>query len=744
MDKLYILYFKKDKKFGQVKNDKVFDIIYNNIAIVPTSTIVKQNKKNKNKLYKFLLKKETDKAEYTIEYKLKDLNKYVEKSYFDNIDKLKDEISQIDSKVPLYDIYSNRIYLIYKENVYNRVIYRSYRFPDQLFFNEIVKIKGEKEKKMVDFLINFNLDILKKTYIIIFYEYSNMIGKNLLFCKRPSFLSHLHYITPHYSRKELINLGKNMGININDQNKEGLLKLCKKIQKNDINSKIILNHQKYIVENNGVHSVIYYSLNGSYFINQYLRDKEKPKNELIENNINKLWKLVKNSPDFDKEYILYRFVGTDKHLQHLKINQIYTVPSFISTTRDPFYKPDTYEFGFILIKIKIPKGIRGVALCMETFSNFPEEQEIIFPPLTQLKLVAKDSNAPFFHIDKPLEQKVVTRYEFEYIGNKPIQIKRLNREIIPENIINFDDINMIEEDKFKDKVIYFNDMYVNKLNQFTSIVDGKKYTFVAEWYDSTNAYEQYYAIKSKNGFMIYTQNPENVNMSLILEISPNEIHVNYYSKYSYMDNYFDLSNPATLKFISQIAYIFTINKVFIYQNYDTCAKFNTDVNDKNRQRILEMYNYRYDYYNYIVEGTKRFHKNTFISPKFFYYQLDDLKKKSPLDILRREDKDELFQIYLEYAKMQKDDTIANFYIYIIQNKSNFIQKLETKMSRIFRDINPFMLDYYILQPLNYLYSIDVIGAIPKIDKTKTDESVDYKVSNKSTYRLDEKFRDRRQ
>src|SRR4029077_5822957 len=113
-----------------------------------------------------------------------------------------------------------------------------------------------------------------------------------------------------------------------------------------------------------------------YFMNSYMRnlDKSAYYNEMLHNNIKKLWAVIKKCPAFDKEYILYRFVTDDSYISNLNVGDIFIDKGFMSTTRDPFYKSSEYKFGFILIKIKIPKNIKGVGLSIESFSNFSSEQ----------------------------------------------------------------------------------------------------------------------------------------------------------------------------------------------------------------------------------------------------------------------------------------------------------------------------------------------------------------------------------
>jgi hypothetical protein len=705
-----ILYFIKEDKFAIVDKNDVIDILYEGLAEI------RKMKIENDILYEY---KYEDKDNTFLFLKSKIKIKY-------SLDEMKDRISKINNKVPLYDIYSHNLYLIFRDNVYDRVIYKSYRFPDKELYAKL------EDNKMKIFLNNFNLTILQQTYISVFYYYSNKVGKNLTLCIRPSFLPHLKYINPYYGRNELINIGLNMGIIKEDDTyydkDEKLLELCKNVQENDINKKIILTHQKYIVDNCGMHKVIYYTMHGSYFMNKYLRNPIN-NNKLIENNILSLWKLIKNSPPFDKSYSLYRFIQNDQYINHLKINEIYTEKSFISATRDPFYSCEQYKFGFILIKIKIPKDVVGTALCIETFSNFKKEQEIIFPPLTRLQLIAKDKNCGYYHIDQKFKKNVVTKYEFKFIDNLDIQMPTLKNKI-KDTYINFD--NLINKtynySNFDILVNNFVNDHVNKNYQFQTTINNKLYTFTVEWYNSDSVYQDFYSIKNKNGVSIYIQNPNTMNISLMIEIHPAGMHINYYSKFSYNDEYIDLNTIDAIKFISSIAYIFGIKNTYIHQYYKSCSDFVKENNDKNTQRILEMYNYRQDFYEYLVNKNKRFDEQLEIKAQFFYYELDSLSNTNPNKILIKEDKDELHRI----CRKSKIDNLHDFYIYIIKNHSDKIQLLEDKMDRMFEINNPFIRDFYLLQPLQFLYNKKFISNIPTINIKNNDTIKEY---NKSHYRI---------
>jgi hypothetical protein len=270
----YILFDKESQVLKEIHFDFVYDELYYDKYHIPTKDIILEfikSGKDKNILAYF-------------------------KKYENNpeviINTIKDDISKIDNKVPLYDEYTKNLYIVPKENVYNSVVRNSYRFPDEQLKTilknkrdqlkpEIREIKkshldeknlSEFEKSsiihyniiykkasklrsynklilMLNFLKQFNLSILETTYIKVFYFYSNEVGKDITVCKRPSFLPHFKHIEPYYKRSELINLALNMEL-VKPDNKyydsKEVMKLCVLIKKNDIPADIILNIKKIL------------------------------------------------------------------------------------------------------------------------------------------------------------------------------------------------------------------------------------------------------------------------------------------------------------------------------------------------------------------------------------------------------------------------------------------------------------------------------------------------------------------
>lgn len=734
----YVLYYKKDKLLKFIPKDEVMDNLYEFTAILPTVQEIQEylNNKPDPEIIKLFKNKSPEEIQ----------------------NKIRKDISKIDNKIPLFNIYDENIYLITRENLYNRVIYQNYRFPDKHFFNLLVKKKKDikeinqetdaiterKHKKllmMIEFLEFFDLDILKNTYTNAFYNYATEVGKNLTHCTRPSFLPHFSHIKPYYTRSEMINMALNMNLIKPDNtyyDQERINKLCDIIRENDISAGILLQHQHHIIKENKVGLVQYYSLQGSYFINQYLRNqvRYKFKNEYLENIISSMWELINNAPAFDKDYIVYRFVKTDEYLQNIKIGDTYTESGFMSTTRDPFYKSDTYEFGFILLRIKIPKNIVGSALCVETVSHFPYEEEILFSPLSMFKLESKDDECPYYHTDNQRMAKIKTKYEFTYAGKKKIFFPE---RPLPEktNPINFLHIDKMESLTLTERLHYFVNKYVNQMAQFITKIGDHNYTMTTEWYNSTGAYKNFYAANVQNGFLIYCIHNNYVLFMIELGEEDNVpyMYVNYYVKYSTLDRKKILGDENFIYFLSSIAYYFEIGNVVIYADYLTCdiqhiQKEENEYLEQQSKNPSEFNNtnkyyggsYCVDFYRYFKTNYKRFEDikilNFELSPQFSYDTLDDLKLISPLKILKKDDPDEIYQRYIrEYKNMvsSQDDNLANFYIWMIENKCYLLENFVDKMSRIFKHTkrNPFSNDYYFLDPSTFLYNRKYINTYPE-------------------------------
>lgn len=775
---MYIFYAKDDNKLKIFNKEEVVDNLYYLKIRLPTEEDIKKNKN-------------------------KEINKYFKSHTIDNIKKT---LSKINLKIPLYDVYNDNLYIIMRENVYNRVINQYYRIPNEELLNKLIerkkdldpqikkiekkniqgKIKKmnlsdfEKDKTdykelhhdiflqrkhyklslMINFLKSYNLEKLHSTYVNIFYHYANEVGKNITLCKRPSFLPHFRHINPYYTRSELINMALNMEL-IKPNNKyydaKELRYLCKKVSKNDINSNIILNHQIHIIKNNKIGIVKYYSMQGSYFMNRYLRQllPYPYKNNLLEKLIASMWKLILSAPKFDKSYIVYRFIKDDGHLNHIKIGDEFITPSFISTTRNPFYSSEEYKFGYILLKIKIPKDQEGVALCIETMSHFPKEEEIILPPGTILKLMNRDENVKYYHTDHKFVNDVNTIYEFNLERRKGIKFKeRQQLEKIYNPIDSFLNLNKRKYLSIDERIKQFINENVSPLYNFDVFIGSHKFTITCEWYDSTTAYKKFYKVNTSHGFSMYSIDTS--HMEFFIEIGEDEdgsyMYVNYYLKFATTDYKKKYTEEEFIMFLSELAHYFEIQNVIIFADYFSCdlnnemieigKNKNININGNTKIKIYYGGNYCIDYYNYLKYGTKKYKSmdSTEISPGFSYYMLDKLKITKPSEKILEDDNNELFQIYDNtYKRFVKDESninMAKFFVWIVENHCYLIDVLIKKISKIYTFNNPFEKNYYVLDPEAFLYNRNKIQHYNVPSEKVKEDSADVLVNiPKNQYRL---------
>jgi hypothetical protein len=524
----------------------------------------------------------------------------------DKKDKIK--LSEYTEYIPMFDIYSLGIYPIKNVNIHTRLSDSHYRFINDEIYNWIKNmldnnIDTEKKdllKKNLKILDNYILDVLYETSINTFFKYSPKFGLDVSICKRNSFHPLFTHINPYYTRTELIKLGLNMNVikevdRVELLDKELHYKICKTVSKNDIDIETIKLHSEIILNNNSIPAVNYYSLIGSFIINNILRKNELNKlNQINYNYLIKMLDTIKRTPSFEKDYYFYRFLWDDSFIKKLEIGNIFEDKGFISCTRDPFYAPGLEKsFGLILMKINIPKNKKGLCLFIENYSLFKSEEEVILAPNSKLKLISKDDNFKYYHINPKFERLVDKKYEFELVGNDmDILDQELKKMKIGNNLKNID-IELIKLDS---------DIMYNRLKEFV-----KNYTInsnfkmddqilYVSWFDSGSSYSDFYYNKNDKGllFSIYE------NDVLITTIECGRIMVvNYLNKYVY----------GTTKKLYNIYFnlgrILGYHNCLIYQSYNnynendifkTSIKYNFDLYDyfKNSKYILNN-NEKYEY-----------------------------------------------------------------------------------------------------------------------------------------------------
>jgi hypothetical protein len=641
------------------------------------------------------------------------------------LNKLKQTISETNTAIPLFDIVSQNIYLISSLHVFEYVKEKHYRIATEKIYNFLkdnykktksLKLKHVIEKN-VNFLENYNFDILFITYLKVIYTNSNQVGKNITDCKRISFLPYLTNIdsSPYYSRSEIINMALNLKLINPDMtfyDNDKLNNLCLDLSKYDISSKTILEHQLYIEKNNAQHIIYYYTFYGSQYYNKYLRNTSNIQDDIMENNIKKLNSLIRKSPEFSTDVYVYRFINSDSYLEHLRINSIFKETSFISTTRNPFYKEKENVFGNILLKIKLPKNKQGIGLCVESYSLFPNEQEIILAPgsLKLLKTSESNSNDDFtyFHTDINAQKSIYKKYEFEYIETlDDIIINNYKKEsIIFELPQNFE---LISGDPYEKIIEFYRSVpIINEMHYF----NFKKYMFQVFYLNKGIAYQKYYYLLKNNPenqeiIFLVLQDSKTQEINLIIEIS-DIISVNYLHRYTGANT---LDDQELMDILTEIVRLFKINNVIIhpiFKKYKNSISNVSDVLDNmneyqekdillNFSADISMYNV--DVMNYLLNNkSARFINIDKVINKLEVHFLDRLKRLSPELILKIEDTDELYRLY----NKNKFTNISNMLLYLHENYFYLLPLFINKISSVLK-INPFLIGYYVLVVNNNVY-----------------------------------------
>ena len=672
---------------------------------------------------------------YNLYYKLATLpTKKLLKSKKSNIDKylseLKIQISKLDNLIPLYDIFSKNIYLIKPEEIYDSVIHLYYRPLTKKLYEYLQSIKTddktykEKLEKNINFMENFDLNVLEETYIKTFYYQSNKIGKNFTLCIKPSFLPFVN-INPYYNRDELINLGLNLKIIKPDEtyyDEKRLLQLCDKVSQDDIDSDTLLNHYLFIQFNNLQYYIKYYSFMGSYQMNYYIRNNSV-KDKFIEKNINQFHSIISKSPAFNDTYYVYRLINNDDFLQDVKIGGIFEDKSFMSTSRNPFYNPVRNAFGLILMKIKLPKNKQGVGLCIENYSLFPEEQEIILNPC-RLKLVSKDDTI-YYHTDKKAQRSIKTKYEFIYVEQIPLDINKISKNYDSELDIPIIDLynTKISGVKVEDKLNNFSNLLplVNTCKRFYVEVNKKQYLFSVNKMADKRIYEKFFFLQKKKysendiieELYITYQDESTGEILLMIEIK-DVISVNYLQKFTGCNKEFN--DNDLLELISGFSKLFQLYQVVIHPNY---KPFSTFINIKPEEYHYVIDNitdyhqvqklsanikiFNNDLMNYLIMKKNRF-ESINVKMNFKKGLLDKLKNIKVKEVFNEEN----YEIY----SLIKKESLANLnelIIFFYKNYFYLLDKVITQINKYFD--NELILNnlYYVFNSGIYLFEKQIIS-----------------------------------
>lgn len=606
--------------------------------------------------------------------------------------KEKDKLSKYEDYIPMYDIYSQRIYPIAKKNIHHKLIEAHYRFINQEIsewlnnlYNKNINdlILSQKYKDNIEIITNYNLDILIETSYRTLYKYSPELGLSVSICKRNSFNPYIHHLKPYYTKLELIKLGQNMDIIKTDIDPETLIDqdthytICKQVSKNDVSFDDIKLHHEHLLKFKMESWVCFYSFTGSFLFNQYLRKLSVKSQRSIQNDsflcnnyyqgLYKIVQCMEQSPELSNDYDIYRFIWDDSFISNLNEGDIFIDHGFMSTTRDPFYSPGINgTFGLILLKINIPKNKKGLGIFIENFSLFPKEEEFLIPPYSKIKLISKNNNFKYYHINPEFEKLINRKYEFELID---IEYKDFysNHKIIinnnKNNYHNIKDIILDGIDRFSIIKQFINQYSSNK--KINLILDDNNYSFNYQWFDSSesSSYKKFYYNTTKDG-ILFSIFDENGYPWFNIELG-NNLVVNYLNQFYFGSNNKDFSK-------NDLELIYYFGKIFHYREaliYHKCIPFSILI----KNNIYSSFNlFNKTIYDYLKYNKKYLEFNPFINYKIGYWYLDEyfnkFAKSSIIENVKTNKDlfintcDTKFEYYLKMCSLLDSNIVNNPYV----------------------------------------------------------------------------------
>ena len=666
--------------------------------------------------------------------KIKDDIKQVIRDLYSNEYILKDEklkkvLSEYKEIIPLYNPYVKEIILVLYNNVYDEIINKNNRFPNEKIIDQLkqkekdlIKSKNDDEHlKEIQcnliFINYYDIDILKTTFLTIIHE-TNPVFMNITDCERKSYLIYQQddkkkLINPYYTNKELQILKK--AYNIVDSKNN----LCESVNKYDIDNKVLLYHQIFLTHNNLKQYIQYYSLFGSYYFNDYMRNKFFKKDVDLENQIINMYNIIKMAPEFDKDYILFRYITNDNYLSALVIGDIFCETSFVSTSRNPFLDFVYNIESVILIKIKIPKNIRGIGLSIESYSLFPYENEIIINPcyLKLIKKITRKEENIYFHTKDEITSAINTIYEFTYVKPYDVKIHFSQYQIYDHTLlyIDFYKIKLNSNNEFNESIIrnfyHMINLYNNR-RLFQTTINNTIYTLNLQKCTDT----KYFYLKNDKNIFMYYINDITGGIEFIFVIGE-VMSINYLHRYNGISCHLD--DKQILDFCSPVAFYFKIETIIIHSNYNSYYNIKSKLEDKSshdninelsnkyiKKYIANKYYYSLDFINYIEKGIKRFN-NRSITQGIFYFKIDKLMKENPTNFI-------LNNMFLnKILSLYKFKTLQELYLFLHYNDPLYINELNKNIRKKtgLKQIQ-YMKQFYIINTNLYMYGNKKINYIP--------------------------------
>lgn len=626
-------------------------------------------------------------------------------------------LSRYRDQVPLYDRRRDQIWPVHWENVYQRVFEDDYRF----LHPESLRLLEGDNLRIASW---YDPDLLQHTYYQVFYS-SAVRDRHITYCRRPSYYPGVQHISPYYSVDELLYMAYDWNL-ISSETEDHLdetriAEICPLISAHDIPAETLIAHQLYIYQQDAIGLVQYYSLFGSYYIGQYLRrtdaclrerDCDTPRNLVLEGQIERALAVVYGAPPLTREHTVYRFVNTDSFWYGLQPGDTWTENSFTSTTRNPFYYQDACPFGKILSRIRLPAGVRGVGLCIEAYSNFPWEEEVILAPtnIYRLERVTTDVQNTEYH--RAFRLQVVKKYDWVWVGRQeqtPVLHTRHLR--IPETpLVNPEDLlrGDWQQRPLATRLSAFTRQWTDVNGQFRIYLSGRERVLSLASYNSAGVYAPYFWYSREDGVMITGVNREHGHINLLLEVGP-DLHLNYYARHSVSDSgeVIDLDHTSSLRTLACLAAVLGCRHVYYHSDYQLTYTPHSQ-SDPADQIIRTRYTTPAVTLRYLRSGEKTLDYRE-VTPGFDYYQLDILGAVNPGDYLSETDRDPLWGLWRQHEW----GSVREMWLWVVEHRPDLRRPLEDHLTTLYGpEDNPWTHLYHRLDPWALLVDAALVSAAP--------------------------------
>lgn len=557
---------------------------------------------------------------------------------------------------PLYDIYGNNLYLIKEDDeilAYRTETDKSNTSSKVYLTFNLIPLYPKIYEKVKKYMNRADIELIKKLDLNKLHKkFKEKFDEKGITCYLRACISKLlFYNYPLYFKNEMIGIVSNyLGRLIEDIDELG-----KYIYKIEMDTEVLESHTKYLINSTYCSFVQLYTFTISKIVNDYLRNNEKD-DPFIETLITGIWKTILEAPTNNNEYILYKFIANDAYLEDYKEGNIYIEKGFMSTTRHPiFTKGKIKAFGYILIKIIVPKNSHY--LCIEGLSQFPNETEVLLPPLSSFRIEKIIDNGEYYYPRKNTKNAIKMKriYVLKYLSNGDI-IKYKHSK---------DDVKLLEDKKIDNIDDFINNFCIN--HKFKIKVDENEYVIRIDKHHKTKEYSN---LITETGYYLFGIYKDTVIFDFKfyeefdIYVKTNRWYgkMNELKKY-YMTGSYELTDKEYIKIMDIFKNAFGLNDIIIYCRYDKCKQIGGSYIQQNEYMNFMINKDIYDFFKHnIVRFVNDNEQN-----KVMIFKLQLLKLIKPFKLLRKELSRELYNLYNEFKKKNKHGDIGTFYIWLCDN-----------------------------------------------------------------------------